>query len=171
MTPSALAVIAVTIVFSSFLSGVFGMAGGMILLGVLLNYFDVAAGMILFSIIQIVANGWRAVQWRHYVLWPIFLHYVLGAELCGQGADLVAPGDDQTVGACRRGTDGAPRVPASQRSALTPVECRPKSLLGRREVLDQNDHPVLHQSSNSLRRRGRICFEYSSMNRDWSSPG
>ena len=81
MTLSSLAIIAVTIVFSSFLSGVFGMAGGMILLGVLLNYFDVAAGMILFSIIQIVANGWRAVQWRHYVLWPIFLHYVLGAAI------------------------------------------------------------------------------------------
>ena len=32
MTPSALAVIGLTIVVSSFLSGVFGMAGGMVLL-------------------------------------------------------------------------------------------------------------------------------------------
>jgi uncharacterized membrane protein YfcA len=79
MTPAALVIIAATIVFSSFLSGVFGMAGGMILLGVLLNYFDVATGMILFSIIQLFANGWRALQWRSYVLWPIFLWYVLGA--------------------------------------------------------------------------------------------
>jgi uncharacterized membrane protein YfcA len=74
-----LAVLGATIVFSSFLSGVFGMAGGMILLGVLLNYFDVATGMILFSIIQLVANGWRVVQWRSYVLWPIFGGYLLGA--------------------------------------------------------------------------------------------
>jgi uncharacterized membrane protein YfcA len=79
MTPAALAVIGVTIVFSSFLSGVFGMAGGMILLGVLLNYLDVATGMILFSIIQLFANGWRVVQWRSYVLWPIFGGYLLGA--------------------------------------------------------------------------------------------
>jgi uncharacterized protein len=79
MTPAALAIIGVTIVFSSFLSGVFGMAGGMILLGVLLNYFDVATGMILFSIIQLSANGWRVVQWRSYVLWPIFGEYLLGA--------------------------------------------------------------------------------------------
>jgi uncharacterized membrane protein YfcA len=79
MTPAALVIIAATIVFSSFLSGIFGMAGGMILLGVLLNYFDVATGMILFSIIQLFANGWRALQWRSYVLWPIFLWYVLGA--------------------------------------------------------------------------------------------
>ena len=64
MTLEALALIGLTIILSSFISGVFGMAGGMILLGVLLNYFDVAAAMILFSIIQFVANGSRAVQWR-----------------------------------------------------------------------------------------------------------
>src|SRR3954471_14664592 len=57
------------------------MAGGMILVGVLLNYFNVPTAMILFSIIQIFANGWRAVQWRHYVLWPIFWWYVLGAAI------------------------------------------------------------------------------------------
>ena len=79
MTATALAVIGATILFSSFVSGIFGMAGGMILLGVLLNYFDVATGMILFSIIQLFANGWRAVQWRSYVLWPIFGGYLLGA--------------------------------------------------------------------------------------------
>src|SRR6267154_1462548 len=63
MTPSVLAIIGVTIIFSSFLSGVFGMAGG----------------MILFSIIQFFSNGWRVVQWRQYVLWPIFGWYLVGA--------------------------------------------------------------------------------------------
>src|SRR5258708_5126951 len=81
MTFLSLALIAVTIVLSSFVSGVFGMAGGMVLLGVLLTYFDVAAGMIFFSIIQLFANGWRVVQWRRYVLWPIFGWYVLGAVI------------------------------------------------------------------------------------------
>jgi uncharacterized membrane protein YfcA len=81
MTPAALAVIGATIVCSSFISGVFGMAGGMVLLGVLLAYFDVATGMILFSIIQLFANGWRVVQWRHYVLWPIFGWYFVGAVI------------------------------------------------------------------------------------------
>jgi uncharacterized membrane protein YfcA len=79
MTPSALAIIGLAVVCSSFISGVFGMAGGMVLLGVLLHYFDVASGMILFSIIQLFANGWRVVQWRHYVLWPIVGWYVIGA--------------------------------------------------------------------------------------------
>jgi uncharacterized membrane protein YfcA len=81
MTPSALAVIGATIIFSSFVSGVFGMAGGMVLLGVLLAYFDVATGMILFSIIQLFANGWRVVQWRQYVLWPIIGWYFVGAVI------------------------------------------------------------------------------------------
>jgi uncharacterized membrane protein YfcA len=79
MTLTALAVIGVTIVFSSFLSAVFGMAGGMILLCVLLAYFDVAAGMILFSIIQFFVNGARVIQWRDYVRWPIFYWYFVGA--------------------------------------------------------------------------------------------
>src|SRR5258708_9516973 len=81
MTSLSLLLLALTIVLSSFISGVFGMAGGMILLGVLLNYLDVAAGMIFFSIVQLVANGWRALQWRRYVLWPIFRWYVLGAGI------------------------------------------------------------------------------------------
>jgi uncharacterized protein len=81
MTPAVLAIIGVTIIFSSFLSGVFGMAGGMVLLGVLLNYFDVATAMILFSIIQFFVNSMRVVQWRRYVLWPIFGWYVVGAAV------------------------------------------------------------------------------------------
>src|SRR3954451_8239088 len=81
MTPAALAIIGVTIVLSSFISGVFGMAGGMVLLGVLLVYFDVATAMLLFSIVQLAANGWRALHWRRYVLWPIFYGYVGGAVL------------------------------------------------------------------------------------------
>ena len=81
MTLSALAIIAATVIVSSFVSGVFGMAGGMILLGVLLNFFDVPTGMILFSIIQLAANGWRAFQWRQYVLWPVFWWYLLGATI------------------------------------------------------------------------------------------
>jgi uncharacterized membrane protein YfcA len=81
MTTTALAIIGVTVVVSSFISGVFGMAGGMVLLGVLLVYFDVATGMVLFSIIQLATNGWRSLHWRRYVLWPIFWWYVAGAVL------------------------------------------------------------------------------------------
>src|ERR1700719_4514535 len=81
MTVASYVLLALTILLSSFISGVFGMAGGMILLGVLLNYFDVASAMILFSIIQFCANGWRAYRWRHYVRWPIVYKYVIGAVI------------------------------------------------------------------------------------------
>src|SRR5262245_7407451 len=90
MAPSVLAFLGATVVFTSFLSGVFGMAGGMILLGVLLNYFDVATAMILFSIIQLFANGWRALQWRRYVLWSIFGWYVVGAAISFAGMWMIA---------------------------------------------------------------------------------
>ena len=81
MTPFSLSLIAVTIIVTSFISGLFGMAGGMMLVGVLLVYFDVATAMVIFSIIQFVANGWRAVLWWRFVLWRIFFVYLLGAVL------------------------------------------------------------------------------------------
>ena len=53
----------------------------MVLLGVLLVYLDVATTMVLFSIIQLAGNGWRALHWRRFVRWPIFYGYVAGAVL------------------------------------------------------------------------------------------
>ena len=81
MDITSLALIGATIVLSSFISGVFGMAGGMVLLGVILVYFDVVTGMVLFSLIQLATNGWRSLHWRQFVLWPIFVWYVAGAIL------------------------------------------------------------------------------------------
>src|SRR4051812_22379021 len=79
MTPFDFVLIACTIISTSFISGLFGMAGGMILVGVLLVYFDVATGMVIFSIIQFVANGWRAVLWARFVIWRIFFVYAAAA--------------------------------------------------------------------------------------------
>ena len=81
MTFASIAVIGATILVSSFISGTFGMAGGMVLLGVLLIYLPVATAMVVFSIVQFVANAWRAVLWWRYVRWPIFLQYVVGAVI------------------------------------------------------------------------------------------
>jgi uncharacterized membrane protein YfcA len=90
MTATALAVLGVTIVVSSFVSGTFGMAGGMVLLGVLLVYLDVATGMIVFSVIQFFANGWRVILWRRFIRWPIFWRYILGALLAAVALRAVA---------------------------------------------------------------------------------
>ena len=66
---------------SSFVSGLFGMAGGMILLGVLLVFMDVAPAMVLFGIIQMVSNGWRATLWLRYVDWSIVWRFLVGSTL------------------------------------------------------------------------------------------
>lgn len=71
--------IGATVVATSFLSGIFGMAGGIILLGVLLVFLDVAQAMVLFGAIQMVANGWRAFLWRARARWDIVWRYVIGS--------------------------------------------------------------------------------------------
>lgn len=76
---SALLLIAPAILCTSFLSGIFGMAGGMILLGVLLMLLDVPAAMVLWGITQLASNGWRAVLWRNHVTWRVVAFYALGA--------------------------------------------------------------------------------------------
>src|SRR5258707_5972663 len=90
MPLSSLAILGVTILLSSFISGTFGMAGGMVLLGVLLIYFPVSAAMVLFSLIQFASNGWRAVLWWRFVLWPIFFPYVAGAVVAFGALRLIA---------------------------------------------------------------------------------
>jgi uncharacterized membrane protein YfcA len=81
LSPVALAVVAATTLFTSFISGIFGMAGGMILLGVLLVFMEVAPAMVLFGIIQLVSNGWRATLWWRYVDWSIVWRFLVGSTL------------------------------------------------------------------------------------------
>ena len=79
LAPVALAIVAVTILVTSFVSGIFGMAGGMILLGVLLLYMDVVPAMILFGVIQTSSNGWRAALWLQHVNWGIVWRFLVGS--------------------------------------------------------------------------------------------
>ncbi len=79
--PSVLALIGATILVTSFISGIFGMAGGLILLGVLLLFLEVAPAMVLFGTIQTAANGWRAIIWLRHVNWGIVWRYLVGSTL------------------------------------------------------------------------------------------
>lgn len=79
--PAALALIAITVLVTSFISGIFGMAGGLILLGVLLLFLDVAPAMVLFGTIQTAANGWRAAIWLRYVHWGIVWRFLVGSTV------------------------------------------------------------------------------------------
>ena len=68
---------------TSFLAGIFGMAGGMLLMGGLLLMVSVPDAMILHGITQMTSNGWRAFLWRRYILWSVVLRYVAGLLVSG----------------------------------------------------------------------------------------
>jgi uncharacterized membrane protein YfcA len=63
---------------TAFLSGVFGMAGGMILIGVLLALMPLPAAMALHAVTQMASNFWRALLWRRHVVWRSAAAYGAG---------------------------------------------------------------------------------------------
>ena len=73
------AILAVSSLVTSFISGILGMAGGMILMGILLALLPLPAAMMLHGITQLASNGWRALLWRNNVDWRVFRGYVVGA--------------------------------------------------------------------------------------------
>lgn len=68
---------------TAFISGIFGMAGGLILMGILiaLPSVSVAQAMIIHGALQMVANGWRAVLLREHIDWTVMRRYSAGAAL------------------------------------------------------------------------------------------
>jgi uncharacterized protein len=85
-----LAVLAAGVVVTSFLSGIFGMAGGMILMGLLLAIMPLPAAMVLHAVTQMTSNGWRAWLWRAHIEWPIFWRFAAGSFLAALAFALVA---------------------------------------------------------------------------------
>ena len=78
-TAALVAILAVSAVVTSFISGILGMAGGLILMGVLLALMPVPAAMMLHGITQLASNGWRAFLWRSHVDWRVFRGYLYGS--------------------------------------------------------------------------------------------
>ena len=79
LTLPMLATLAAGVVATSFLSGIFGMAGGMILMGLLLALMPLPAAMVLHSVTQMTSNGWRAWLWRKHIDWRIFWRFAAGS--------------------------------------------------------------------------------------------
>lgn len=73
--------LAASIIATSFLSGLFGMAGGMVLMGLLLILLPVPAAMVLHGVTQVASNGARAWLWRMHIVWRVFAGYIAGAIL------------------------------------------------------------------------------------------
>lgn len=83
MTTPILLLFGLCVVFTAFLAGVFGIAGGMILMGALLFMVSVPEAMVLHAITQGTSNGWRAAMWRRYVLWGLVGRYCIGLLIAG----------------------------------------------------------------------------------------
>lgn len=78
-----LSFVALSVLATSFLSGIFGMAGGMVLMGLLLVWLPVSTAMVLHGTAQMTSNGWRALMWRRHADYRIFARYIVGLMAAG----------------------------------------------------------------------------------------
>ncbi len=72
-----------TVLITATVSGVFGMVGGVMLMGALALAMPVAAAMVTHGAVQIVSNGWRGFLHRAHIRWRIIGFYALGSALAG----------------------------------------------------------------------------------------
>jgi uncharacterized protein len=81
MTAIMMLALAVLMAGTSFLSGIFGMAGGLILMGILLALLPLPEAMALHAVTQIASNGWRGLLWLRYVRWRPALFFLMGCAV------------------------------------------------------------------------------------------
>ena len=79
MTALLAASLSLLMIFTALLSGVFGMAGGLILIGVLLVVMPLPQAMVLHAVTQMASNGWRAILWWRHIEWKIAAASVVGS--------------------------------------------------------------------------------------------
>ncbi|MEQ8857719.1 MAG: sulfite exporter TauE/SafE family protein [Pseudomonadales bacterium] len=79
------AILLISVFATAVLSGILGMAGGMILMAILVSTVSVSAAMMLHGAVQAMSNGSRAVFLREYVQWRILPPYLVGAALAVAG--------------------------------------------------------------------------------------
>ena len=83
MTAAPAAFLVVVAFLTATLSGIFGMAGGLVLMGALALVLPVAACFVTHGILQLVANGWRAILHRQHIAWPILINYAIASIAAG----------------------------------------------------------------------------------------
>jgi uncharacterized protein len=78
------------VLLTATISGVFGMAGGLMLMGALALVLPVSAAMVTHGAVQIVSNGWRAVLHRRHLNWRIVALYAVGSGAAAGALALIA---------------------------------------------------------------------------------
>ena len=74
-------IILAAVLATAILSGVLGMAGGLVLMGVLVLLLPISAAMIVHGAVQAASNGARCLFLREHVQWRIVPPYAAGAAL------------------------------------------------------------------------------------------
>ena len=72
-----IAILAAVALVTSMLSAIVGMAGGIVLLSVMLLFLEPLVAIPLHGVIQLVSNGSRTIIQRRHVRWPIIGSYAL----------------------------------------------------------------------------------------------
>lgn len=75
---------------TSTISGIFGSAGGLMLMGALAVVLPVQAAFVTHGILQAVSNGWRMILHRKHVRWDIIGWYVAGSAISAVTVWLIA---------------------------------------------------------------------------------
>lgn len=81
MTASLMVALGATMITTAFLSGIFGMAGGLILMGVLLALLPLPEAMALHAVTQMASNGWRGLLWLRHVRWRAAAAFLIGCAI------------------------------------------------------------------------------------------
>jgi len=71
--------LAFVVIATATLSGIFGMAGGIVLMGAFLTILPVGSAMMLHGTTQAVSNGYRAFLTREHIDWSISWRYISSA--------------------------------------------------------------------------------------------
>jgi uncharacterized membrane protein YfcA len=73
---------------TAIISGIFGMAGGLMLKGAIALVLPVSATFVTHGLLQLVANGYRAVLHRRFLAWKIVGFYAAGSIAIGAAMSL-----------------------------------------------------------------------------------
>lgn len=88
MTPVLMLTVCLSMLVTAFLSGVFGMAGGMVLIGILLAILPLPAAMALHAVTQIASNISRGLLWWRHIRLRSATGYLVGCCLALAGWSL-----------------------------------------------------------------------------------
>ncbi|MGC6534179.1 MAG: sulfite exporter TauE/SafE family protein, partial [Parvibaculales bacterium] len=91
----SIAIILLATLGTAFLSSIFGMLGGLILMGVLASLLPVGAAMVLHGLIQLTSNGYRAWLNRKDIQWAIVATLLVGNIIALAGLAFVSFAPDR----------------------------------------------------------------------------